>query len=1026
VIAGAGYGKTTALGHLAATGRSAWLRIRPVDGTIELLAARIADVLALGTVAGLAAPASPIGAEDRQGLAESQAAVLCDALAEGDEPVLLVLDDLERLATGGAASHLLRALALQAPARLHLVLSGQRLPELGLGMGGRVGDVLEVGAPDLAFTNEEVAQLLARRLGTAARGLAQRCHALTGGWAAALALIVDQLGRVDIAHGPILLERVPLLGSPLWREFVAELLDREPPAARRALALAAVAPVLDPGLAQAIGVARAGDTLASLVSRGLLVARAADEAALTMSPVLAGAVAERFGDEVAQLRDDVAGWLERQARFGEALECLRPGDAAATRALLGRRGHELVARGYGARVVEVARTIGTDGDSMAEALIGEAMQSVGAWDGAIEAYRRARLADPCGRIPTSIAWRFGALLYFRGDSTEAQAVLRAGRDRGDGSAADRALVGAWLSSTLWSRGETEAAQALAEATLGDAQSSRDPSALAAAHVACALVAASAGDRERNDRHYRAALVAATDAGDSIQLARIRANLSSRALEEGDYPRAIEEADAALRAGAGHRFFAALALCNKAEALIRLGELDDARAALAESLEIYEALGSLQASAPYTLLGTLYRERGDVAHARILFERAARLAEQTQDAHRLVVARCGLARTIAADDPAAARAHVAVALAQASSLERAQALCASAWIELSAGDPDAAARLAHEGEHEARVTGDRPALADALALRGLAARPPGTDQIEAAAELWDELGNAIARDRALLALAASRGDVATVATLRKGLIDRGVAPELDLPRPRSLAVEIVTLGRFAVLRAGDPVPTAAWQSRKARDLLKLLVARRGLPITRDAAAEALWPGEAAEPLSNRLSVALSTLRKVLDPDRAQANDHYIAADAQSLALRVDHLDVDVIRFLRAAEETIASESPEALRSVERMYTGDFLEEDLYEDWAVDCREQARATALHVSRRLAEITAGSGDDEGASRHLRRILERDPFDEAAWIALIAAQGRLRRYGEARRQHALYARRMAELSVAPVPLAQAMTVPL
>ena len=58
--------------------------------------------------------------------------------------------------------------------------------------------------------------------------------------------------------------------------------------------------------------------------------------------------------------------------------------------------------------------------------------------------------------------------------------------------------------------------------------------------------------------------------------------------------------------------------------------------------------------------------------------------------------------------------------------------------------------------------------------------------------------------------------------------------------------------------------AAWQSRKARDLLKLLVARRGHPMTREAAAEAMWPGEDPEPLGNRLSVALSTIRKVLDP------------------------------------------------------------------------------------------------------------------------------------------------------------------
>jgi DNA-binding SARP family transcriptional activator len=231
----------------------------------------------------------------------------------------------------------------------------------------------------------------------------------------------------------------------------------------------------------------------------------------------------------------------------------------------------------------------------------------------------------------------------------------------------------------------------------------------------------------------------------------------------------------------------------------------------------------------------------------------------------------------------------------------------------------------------------------------------------------------------------------------------------------------------VLRAGQPIPLAAWQSRKARDLLKLLAARRGRPVMREAAAEALWPNEDPGPLSNRLSVALSTLRKVLDPEREHAPDHFIAADQQALALRADQVMLDVASFLKAAEagvELASQASWEAaevkLREAEALYTGDFLEEDVYEDWAVDCREEARSAAQEVSRLLARAAVRRDDHEEVTRHLRRLLERDPYDADAWIALMAAQLRLRRYGEARRQHAVYTRRMAELAIAPVPLAQ------
>jgi DNA-binding SARP family transcriptional activator len=94
--------------------------------------------------------------------------------------------------------------------------------------------------------------------------------------------------------------------------------------------------------------------------------------------------------------------------------------------------------------------------------------------------------------------------------------------------------------------------------------------------------------------------------------------------------------------------------------------------------------------------------------------------------------------------------------------------------------------------------------------------------------------------------------------------------------------------------------------------------------------------------------------------------------------------------------------------------------VYEDWAVDCREEARSTAQAVSRALARAAIRLGSEEDATRYLRRLLERDPYDADAWTAFLGAQLRMRRYGEARRQHAVYARRMAELAIEPVPLAR------
>jgi DNA-binding SARP family transcriptional activator len=424
----------------------------------------------------------------------------------------------------------------------------------------------------------------------------------------------------------------------------------------------------------------------------------------------------------------------------------------------------------------------------------------------------------------------------------------------------------------------------------------------------------------------------------------------------------------------------------------------------------------------------------MVRARSSFERAQTLAEECDDAHTLVYALCGLARVLAQEDLPAARKAAADGLARASGLERAAALCAAADVELRGGDGAAAERFAQQAEAQARATDDRAALAESLELLGAARVPGDAGRIRSAIDLWNDVGNPVGAARARLGLAILIDDQQAAARAQRELGAMGVAPALGVPgllasnRRSGREVAIVALGRFAVLQAGEPVPLTAWQSRKARDLLKLLVARRGHPITREAAAETMWPESDPGPLGNRLSVALSIIRKVLDRGRRHPPDHFVVADARTIALRLDHVDIDLIEFLRVADQAIdltARGDREAaegqLQRARQIYAGDFIEEDLYEEWTVEARDDARSRLLMILRLLARLAAGRGDDESAGQYLGQLLEREPYDEDAWLALIAAQLRLRRHGEARRRYAAYARRMGELDVVPVALADA-----
>jgi DNA-binding SARP family transcriptional activator len=233
-----------------------------------------------------------------------------------------------------------------------------------------------------------------------------------------------------------------------------------------------------------------------------------------------------------------------------------------------------------------------------------------------------------------------------------------------------------------------------------------------------------------------------------------------------------------------------------------------------------------------------------------------------------------------------------------------------------------------------------------------------------------------------------------------------------------AVTIRTFGRFAVLRDGREVSATAWQSRKARDLLKLLVCREGGVAVRDVLVEELWPDEDPRKTRNRLSVALNVVRGVLDPDGEHPPDWYVAGDRDGLRLDLEHVDVDVLTFLDRARRAFAAvrsgdpEAPALLEAAEQAHGGAFLEEDVHAEWASGLRERVRSAYADLLRSLMRF------EHSSDRFHLRLLALDPYDEDVHLDLVRLLGSLGRHGEARRAYRSYASRMREIGVEPAPV--------
>lgn len=130
--------------------------------------------------------------------------------------------------------------------------------------------------------------------------------------------------------------------------------------------------------------------------------------------------------------------------------------------------------------------------------------------------------------------------------------------------------------------------------------------------------------------------------------------------------------------------------------------------------------------------------------------------------------------------------------------------------------------------------------------------------------------------------------------------------------------------------------ADWTSNKARELLKMLVAARGTATARDVFMNVLWPDESPAKLGNRFSVAVNVIRRAFDPNRLLPTQHHLVTEGESVHLNIDNLDIDLERFFALAQPRDEAQIAAAMQ----LYRGDAFSADVYSDWAVAIRDQAK--------------------------------------------------------------------------------------
>ncbi|HKE63807.1 MAG TPA: hypothetical protein VKB59_04045 [Micromonosporaceae bacterium] len=803
VVAGAGAGKTAALGAWAAERRARWYSLRADDADLAVLLPWLADVARIpGWSDTLPAelPVASGGDSAEQARADGLASLLATAVDHaqptgGVRPVTVVLDGFEVLPPDSPTVRFVEALARHAPRGLRVIVASRSPMPFAVDRLRETGRLVELGAPDLVFDVDETFQLLTIALGdaSAADEVASDLHTLTTGWPGQVSL-----GAAWLAQQPASSRRARLAA---FAGFDAELSDAvlagaDPPT-RSLVRAAAYLPRVDAKLIVDIsqdaapgsgwpGPGRldlAGAAALLLGAAPLLMPESGRRGWYQVSTPARAAV--RSKDPLADAaRAELLGsatraYLRRGELPSAIVAAVDLGEPAVLVDLLDRYGADLITSGRISDVMAAVTAVPPGTRTPAVRLVeAEARHSLGDVRTAL-----ACLADVEANgthLTAAVARRVGKIRQLAGDiAGAADAYDRATMD--GSQPADEAMLTGQRATVAWLRGDIDAARALVGDAIAMSERCGDERALAGAYATAAMIAERDGDIAANEAYTAKAAEAATASGDLVQLIRIRINRSQRLIGHAHYGNALVELDEAIRliqVTGTDGWFGSVARTNRGWAFRGLGRYDEALAEFDSASEAWRMAGSDLVAYALIGLGATHLDRGDVELADAELSEAITVGERSGD-HQAMTGLTTLARARWATDKASARQFAERSVATAPGVWRSWALLTIGWFGLEDGDRTVAVDQAAAARDNAKRYADPCAVAEAAELHALALDDDtaAVRMLADAQRQWAMLGNPVFVNRNAVMLAHRSG--VNVAAAEARLRAVGVRPAAAL-------------------------------------------------------------------------------------------------------------------------------------------------------------------------------------------------------------------------------------------------------
>ena len=953
IVATAGSGKTTAVvGALRSAGeRLAWLTVDHTDVAPGRLVAYLEAALSavIPELDGIATAALA------DGLAHAEAAGLL-AEAVGDERIVLVLDELERLGDAREAWSVIESVVRYAGPGMRIVLMSRREVPLHTRPFPTHEPEPAVGDAELAFTTDEAGEALVQ-LGKPEVDPAVAVAA-TGGWVAGI--LFEAWRAADHVRGTG--GEADALNGYLAEHIISQLDARE----RDFLVTTSLLDDVSARRAESLGHREAAARLAALRSAHLPVSWTDGGSVMRCHPrfreYLLGCLDERAHGEVADLRRAHGRLLAGEGHPEEATEeLLRAGDLAHAAVTADQAIIPVVERldlDIAERWIDRLSDVGDESGVMltlAELMIAIIREDFAGGLAIVERVdargERDRLAAADERVAAFMAWCY----FATGRFAERDATLAAARG---GPSIDAVRYCMRVADDAPTRarptltgGPLDALVARADYLIGALDHWEDMN-------ASPWVEVSSGS-------YRVAALRATG--------RI-----SEALAR------YEDALADGRRGVAlHGYFGP-------EILIDAGRRDDARAALVDGAEIAEASGSIWFALFNTLTEAKLRLRldRDPAAAGAVLDRLEQLPETRRFAviHEALDTWRGFGQLLEGDHGAAI---VSLDRARASMLAGDRILelptCAvylaeAYWRAGDEEDADAAADLALEA---ARRQGSNHTLLQAI--RDFPAVVSRRIDNEVADSAWHEIGRAMAR-----------AGIPMSARLRASVLVREFGPPAIMVDGQQIAIRL----------------------SKSHELLAFLLATPGGSATRDQLVDALFEGRSADSARAYLRQVIHQLRQALPPEAALVVDVGAVSIRREDAVTSESIEFEakLAEAWRLRGQQRLSATVTALALFDRAVYLPHLDSP----WVEERRRHLTDLAADARHEAATLHFDAGRYEPAAALADSVLASEPQREASWrlkMRIADALGDVDGVVAAYRQ---CAEAMAAIGVEPAPSTQ------